>query len=204
VRTEQILEKLPPKSAKTGCQNREPKSTCGQVFAAAGVREEPRYVGMGCCSVRLISRMLPSTETGGRRSQIFLQDERIYRQSRGNPAGLAERGGPRASSGTGGEVPINVRKKVRNTSATRVARLVPRRLRAPSLLACRSLGGGFRLYSISERSASRLSLLEASSSVSPVWSKHRRQSPLFTRSAVSHRGHSSGSCVIAGSRSVEA
>jgi hypothetical protein len=58
------------------------------------------------------------------------------------------------------------------------------------------------LYSISDRSASRLSLPESSSSVSPAWSKHRRQSPLFTRNAVSHRGHSSSSCVIAVCRSV--
>jgi hypothetical protein len=40
---------------------------------------------------------------------------------------------------------------------------------------------------------SRLSLLEASASVNPAWSKHRRQSPPFTRNAVSHRAHSSGS-----------
>jgi len=60
------------------------------------------------------------------------------------------------------------------------------------------------LYSIFQRSASRLSLPESSSSVSPAWSKHRRQSPLFTRNAVSHRGHSSASCVIGGSRSVKA
>jgi hypothetical protein len=40
---------------------------------------------------------------------------------------------------------------------------------------------------------SRLSRLESSASVSPAWSKHRRQSPSFTRNAVSHRGQSSGS-----------
>jgi len=40
---------------------------------------------------------------------------------------------------------------------------------------------------------SRLSLLESSASVNPAWSKHRRQSPPFTRNAVSHRAHSSGS-----------
>ena len=61
-----------------------------------------------------------------------------------------------------------------------------------------------RLYSNSERTASKLSLPESSSSVSPFWSKHRRQSPLFTRNAVSHRGHSSRSCLLAGSRSVKA
>jgi hypothetical protein len=31
---------------------------------------------------------ISSTETGGRRSQIFCGDERIYRQSGGHPAGL--------------------------------------------------------------------------------------------------------------------
>jgi hypothetical protein len=59
------------------------------------------------------------------------------------------------------------------------------------------------LYSISDRNASRLSLPESSSSVSPAWSKHIRQSPLFMRTAASHRGHSSSSCVIAGSKSVQ-
>jgi len=52
------------------------------------------------------------------------------------------------------------------------------------------------LYSISDRSASRFSLPESSSSVSPAWSKHRRQSPLFMRTAASHRGHPSRSRVI--------
>lgn len=60
------------------------------------------------------------------------------------------------------------------------------------------------LYSISDRSASRFSLPESSSSVRPAWSKHRRQSPLFMRTAASHRGHSSNSRVIAGSKSVKA
>jgi len=127
----------------------------------------------------------------------ILQDERICGQSGGDPAGVAGRGGPRPCTGMGGEVPITCAKGS-DTSATRVSRLLPAAPEAPSWPARRSLGGGSRLYSISERSASRLSPLESSASVSPVWSKHRRQSPLFTRNAVSHRGHSSDSCMIAG------
>jgi len=41
----------------------------------------------------------------------ILQDVRIYRQSRGDPAVLAGRRGPRPSTGIGSEVPINVRKR---------------------------------------------------------------------------------------------
>ena len=41
-----------------------------------------------------ISRLLTSTETGGRRSQIFCRDEKIYRQSEGDPVGLT--GGEKA------------------------------------------------------------------------------------------------------------
>ena len=59
------------------------------------------------------------------------------------------------------------------------------------------------LYSISDRSASKVSLPGSLSSVSPAWSKHRRQSPLFMRTAASHCGHSSSSCVIAVSKSVQ-
>jgi hypothetical protein len=38
--------------------------------------------------------MLTSTETGGRKSQIFCRDEKIYRQSEGDPVGLT--GGEKA------------------------------------------------------------------------------------------------------------
>lgn len=136
---------------------------------------------------------------GDRRAKVpnILQDERIYGQSGGDPADLAGRGGPRPSTGTGGEVPITCAKGS-DTSATNMSRLLPAAPEALSWPARRSLGGGSRLYSISERSVSRLPLKESSSSVSPAWSKHRRQSPLFRRNAVSHRGHSSDSCVIAG------
>ncbi len=41
----------------------------------------------------------------------ILQDVRSYRQSRGDPAVLAGRRGPRPSTGIGSEVPINVRKR---------------------------------------------------------------------------------------------
>jgi hypothetical protein len=58
------------------------------------------------------------------------------------------------------------------------------------------------LYSIWERSASRVSLPESSSSVSPAWSKHRRQSPQLTRNALSQCGHSFGWCVIVACESV--
>jgi len=126
----------------------------------------------------------------------ILQNERIYGQSEGDPAGLAGRGRPRPSTGIGGEVPITCAKGS-DTFATRVSRPLPRH-RGAKLACLRSLGGGLRLYSISERSVLRLSLLESSASVSPIWSKHRRQSPLFTRNAMSHRGHSSDSCVMAG------
>ena len=146
--------------------------------------------------------MLTSTETGRRRSQIFYRMREFVGSREAIPVGLAGRGAPRPSTGIGGEVPITCAKGS-DTSATRVSRLLPAAPEAPSWPACRSLGGGSRLYSISERSVSRLSLPESPSSVSPAWSKHRRQSPLFTRNAVSHRGHSSGSCVIAGSRSVK-
>ena len=55
--------------------------------------------------------MPTSTETGGRKVPNILQDERIYRQPRGDPAGLPERRGPQPFTKTGGEVPINVRKR---------------------------------------------------------------------------------------------
>ena len=121
----------------------------------------------------------------------ILQDVRSYRQSRGDPAVLAGRRGPRPSTGIGSEVPINVRKRF-GYFCPRRSRLLPAAPKVPSSLACRSFSGGSRLYSISERSVSRLPLLESSSSVSPARSKHRRQSPLFTLNAVSHRGQSSG------------
>src|SRR5437762_11488211 len=147
--------------------------------------------------------MLTSTETEGRRSQIFYRmkeftgsREAILRVW----LGVVGHGLLREKAA---KFPITCAKGS-DTSAARVSRLLPAAREAPSWPACRSLGGGSRLYSISERSVSRLPLLESSSSVSPAWSKHIRQSPLFTRNAVSHRGHSSGSCVIAGSRSVKA
>ena len=146
--------------------------------------------------------MLTSTETEGRRSQIFYRmrefmgsREAILRLCLGAVGhGLLREKAAKFQSTCA---------KGSDTSATSVSRLLPAALEAPSWPAYRSLGGGSRLYSISERSVSRLPLLESSSSVSPAWSKHRRQSPLFTRNAVSHRGQSSGSCVIAGSESVE-
>jgi hypothetical protein len=147
--------------------------------------------------------MLTSTETGRRRSRIFLQDQRIYGQLRGDPAGLSGLRGPGLLREQAAKFQ-STRVKGSDTSARTVPRLLPAGPNARSWPACRSLGWEpQRLYSISERSVSRLSLLEPSSSVSPVWSKHRRQSPLFTRNAVSHCGHWSGSCVIAGSRSVK-
>src|SRR6266480_6938661 len=147
--------------------------------------------------------MLTSTETEGRRSQIFYRmrefmgsREAILRLCLGAVGhGLLREKAAKFQSTCA---------KGSDTSATSVSRLFPAALEAPSWPAYRSLGGGSRVYSISERSVSRLSLLDSSSSVSPAWSKHIRQSPLFTRNAVSHRGHSSGSCVIAGSRSVKA
>jgi hypothetical protein len=143
--------------------------------------------------------MLTSTETGGRRSGIFYR----MRESLGSreailwvclaAAGrLLQEEAVKFQSRT---------QKGSDTSARRVSRLLSAAPEAPSWPACRSRRRS-RLYSISERSVSRLSLLESSASVSPAWSKHRRQSPLFTRNAVSHRGHSSSSCVIAVCRSV--
>ena len=159
--------------------------------------------GNGNCMDRLLLRSfsLPHASFYGNwRAKVpnILPDERIYRQSGGDPGwrpwAAAFYGKRRRSSNQRAQ-------KVRNTSATRVARL-SRAAPDGAKLAC--LPKSSALYAISWRSASRLSLPESSSSVSPVWSKHRRQSPLFTRNAVSHRGHSSGSCVIAGSRSVKA
>jgi hypothetical protein len=49
----------------------------------------------------------------------ILQDERIYRQSGGDLAGLAGRHGPRPSTGIGGGVPITY-PKGSDTSVTRV------------------------------------------------------------------------------------
>ena len=136
--------------------------------------------------------MPTSTETGKRRSQIFCRMREFTGSREARSWGLAGRHGSRPSTEIGGEVPITYAKGA-DTSATRVSPLLPAALEAPSWHACRSLGGGSRLYSISERSVSRLSLRESSASVSPAWSKHRRQSPSFTRNAVSHRGHSSDS-----------
>jgi hypothetical protein len=48
----------------------------------------PTYGGDRLLLIPPISRMLTSTETGGRRSQIFCRDEKIYRQSEGDPVGL--------------------------------------------------------------------------------------------------------------------
>jgi hypothetical protein len=99
---------------------------------------------------------------------------------------------------TGGEVPINVRKRFGILLPRGCRSYFPRRLRRQVRLSAEASAEARAVYSISETSASRLSLPESPSSVSPAWSKHRRQSPLFTRNAVSHRGHSSDSCVIAG------
>ena len=85
--------------------------------------------------------MLTFTETGGRRSQNILKNERIYRQSRGDPAGLAGRGGPRPFTETGGEVPINVRKKLGLLLPRGRRAYFPRHLRRQVGLPCRSLGG---------------------------------------------------------------
>ena len=133
----------------------------------------------------------------------ILQDERIYRQSERRSRGSGWAPWATASYGKKQRSSNQRAQKVRILLPTKVSRLLPAAPESPSWPACRSLGGGSRLYSISERSVSRLPLLESSSSVSPAWSKHRRQSPLFTRNAVSHRGQSSGSCVIAGSGSVK-
>jgi hypothetical protein len=86
--------------------------------------------------------MLTSTETGGRRSQNILQDETIYRQTRGDPAGLAECRGPRPFNGNRRRSSNQRAQTVRNTSATRVSQLLPGSPEAPSSLVCRSLGGG--------------------------------------------------------------
>ena len=99
---------------------------------------------------------------------------------------------------TGGEFPINVRKRFGILLPRGCRSYFPRRLRRQVRLSAEASAEARAVYSISETSASRLSLPESPSSVSPAWSKHRRQSPLFTRNAVSHRGHSSDSCVIAG------
>jgi hypothetical protein len=147
--------------------------------------------------------MPTSTETGRRRSQIFYRMREFVGSREGDPCGF---GWPRCAAAfyRNRRRRSNHVAKGSDTSATRVLPyLLPAAPEAPSWPVCRSLGGGSRFYSISERSVSRLSLPEPPSSVSPVWSKHRRQSPLVTRNAVSHRGHSSGSCVIAGSRSVK-
>jgi hypothetical protein len=136
---------------------------------------------------------------GDRRPKVpnILLDETIYGQSGGDPTDLAGRGGPWPATGIGGEVPITCAKGS-DTSATKTSRLLPAAPETLSWSARRSLSGRSRLYSISERIMSRLPLLESSSSVSPARRKHRRQMSLFTRNAVSHRGHSSDSCVIAG------
>ena len=86
--------------------------------------------------------MLTSTETGGRRSPNILQDETIYRQTRGDPAGLAECRGPRPFNGNRRRSSNQRAQTVRNTSATRVSQLLPASPEAPSSLVCRSLGGG--------------------------------------------------------------
>jgi hypothetical protein len=86
--------------------------------------------------------MLTSTGTGGRRSPNILQDETIYRQTRGDPAGLAECRGPRPFNGKRLRSSNQRAQTVRNTSATkRVSPLLPASPEAPSSLVCRSLGG---------------------------------------------------------------
>jgi hypothetical protein len=144
--------------------------------------------------------MLTSTETGWRRSQIFYR----MREFIGSREAIVRAGRREAAAfyRNRQRVPITCAKEFGYFRDKGVA-ATSRGAEALSWPACRSRGGGSRLYSISEKSVSRLSLLESSSTVSPAWSKHRRQSPLFTRNAVSQRGHSSGSCVIAGSRSVK-
>ena len=143
--------------------------------------------------------MLTSTETGRRRSQIFYR----MREFTGSREAIL-RVWLRAAVFYGN------RRRSSNQRAQKVRILLPRgwrgyfprRLRRQVGLPAEASAQARAFYSISERSASRLSLPESPSSASPAWSKHRRQSPLFTRNAVPHRGHSSGSCVIAVCRSV--
>lgn len=150
-------------------------------------------VGIGCCRVRLVSRIRTSKETGGRRSQIFYR-MRKFIDSREAILHLSDRRGPRPFYGNRRRSSNKRAQKVRNISATRATSTEPDGTKLAGLPKPRAL------YSISKRIASRLSLPDSSSSVSPAWSKHRRQSPLFMRTAASHCGHSSSSCVIAGSK----
>jgi hypothetical protein len=111
--------------------------------------------------------------------------------------------GTRSSTGTGGEVPINGRKRLGYFRHEGLSRLLPAASRRQVDLPAEASAEARPRYSVSERSASRFSLPQSSTSVSPAWSKHRRQSPVFTRNAVPHCGHSSGSWVIAWSKSVK-
>ncbi len=86
--------------------------------------------------------MLTSTETGGRRSQIFYRMREFICSREAIPRvwlrAAVFYGNRRRSSNQRAQ-------KVRNTSATSVSRLLPAAPEAPSLPVCRSLGAGSRL-----------------------------------------------------------
>ena len=83
--------------------------------------------------------MLTSTETGGRRSQIFYRMREFIGSREAIPRVCLSARGPRPFTETGGEVPINVRKRF-GILLPRGCRATSAAPEAPSWPVCRSLG----------------------------------------------------------------